>query len=175
MLDAIVDVDDYDGNCLMTVSKMENFIRSSTAHTAKCGGQLVLIKRDTSKGAYMRHIWKCRRCGGEFEQQNCDMVRSKEVARGAAYSMQQPDFNLRLVTASTLTGVNLQQVSEFMTGQMAVKIAADGNMRKQLEERGRKNNERLLVALFVGLLGTMHQSVKCLPIRNDGLTCQSLM
>ena len=110
---------------------MENFIRSSTAHTAKCGGHLVLIKRDTSKGAYMRHIWKCRRCGGEFEQQNCDMVRSTDVARGCTYSMQQPDFNLRLVTASTLTGVNLRQVSEFMTGQMAVKIAADMNMRKQ--------------------------------------------
>ena len=31
------DIGSYDGNCLMSVSKMEDFIRMSTAHSTQCG------------------------------------------------------------------------------------------------------------------------------------------
>ena len=39
------DIPDYDGNCFMKVSKMDDFIRLSTAHSAKCGMPLVLSER----------------------------------------------------------------------------------------------------------------------------------
>ena len=41
------DASDYDGSCLMRVSKMDDFIRLATAHSARCGKQLVLAKRAT--------------------------------------------------------------------------------------------------------------------------------
>ena len=37
-----IDLPDYDGNCLMSFTKLENFIRLATGHSAQCGMQLVL-------------------------------------------------------------------------------------------------------------------------------------
>ena len=45
-----------DGNCLMSLARMENFIRFATGHSSQCGTQLVLIQRDTSYGAMVSHV-----------------------------------------------------------------------------------------------------------------------
>jgi len=126
--DMIADTDD---NCLMKISNMEDFIRLSTAHAAKCGRALVLIERDRSQGAYVVETWQCPCCNGELKLTNCNKIKSKEVARGAAYSRKQPDFNLRILEGAELSGVNVLKLQEFLSGQLGIKIAADNNLRKQ--------------------------------------------
>ena len=98
-----IDIADYDGNCLMSLSRMEKFIRIATLHSARCGKQLVLIRRDVNCGSKVHHLWKCPCCSHELSMNNCDMVRSSEVAEGAAFSRLQPDFNLRIVKGTQLT------------------------------------------------------------------------
>ena len=121
-----------DSNCLMSLPKMEDFIRLATKHAARCGEELVLIDRDMTCGAYVKETWKCPCCEKEIQLANCDMVRSDVVAEGAAYSRSQPEVNLRIAaTAGLLTGTNLQKVQEIITGQLGVKVATDKNLRKQ--------------------------------------------
>jgi len=121
-----------DSNCLMSITKMEDFIRLSTNHAASCGKELVLIHRDMNCGAYVKETWKCPCCEEELIFVNCDMVKSKVAAKGAAYSRQQPEFNLRIAaTSGLLTGTNLQKVQEVMTGQLGIKVPNDKNLRKQ--------------------------------------------
>ena len=43
-----------DSNCLMSLPKMEDFIRLATKHAARCGEELVLIDRDMTCGAYVK-------------------------------------------------------------------------------------------------------------------------
>ena len=64
--------------------------------------------------------------------QNCGMCKSSDVAQGAAYSREQPDFNLRLVKGIQLTGINTTKLMEFMRGEMIIKIAAEKNLRNQI-------------------------------------------
>jgi len=90
----------------MKVSNMEDFIRLSTAHSAKCGKQLVLQRRDTNLGAMIRETWKCPCCEAELSFSNCDKVRSDEVAQGASHSRNQPDFNIRMIKGAQLVGIN---------------------------------------------------------------------
>ena len=126
------DIEDYDGNCLMNVKRMEDFVRTATAHSAKCGKQLVLAQRDTSIGSYVQHTWKCPCCQEELSMENCEKVRSKEVAVGAKYSKHQPDFNLRAVKGARLSGINVTKLQEFMEGHMGIKLPTDNNLRKQM-------------------------------------------
>ena len=126
------DIDDYDGNCLMKASLMEDFIRLSTAHSALCCRQLVLKERKFIGGTGIRWVWKCPVCEEEITHNNCEMIRSKEVAQGAAYSRMQPDFNLRMVKGASLTGINTTKLQEFVEGEMGIRIASDANLRKQL-------------------------------------------
>jgi len=51
-------IPDYDGNLLMSLVRLENFIRLATAHSAKCGKQLVLRSRQVDFGAKVQHLWK---------------------------------------------------------------------------------------------------------------------
>ena len=127
-----IDIEDDDGNCLMSFSRMENFIRVATSHSARCGKQLVLIRRDVNCGAKVHHVWKCPCCSHELSMNNCDMVRSSELAEGAAYSRLQPDLNLRIVKGSQLTGINTTKLVEFMEGEMGIKIASIRNLRQQI-------------------------------------------
>lgn len=113
----------------MTVSKMEDFIRLSTRHAAKCGKELVLVERDTKRGCFIRETWKCPCCGNGLTFDNCDMVRSEEVAMGASHSRSQPDFNLRIIKGARLVGVNVKQLQEFLEGEMGIKIPTDKNIR----------------------------------------------
>ena len=128
----VQDIEGYDGNILMCASKMEDFIRLATAHSATCGKQLVLVERNTNNGAHVQHTWKCPCCGDELTMSNCDMVRSSEVALGASYSRSQPDFNLRIPKGARLVGINVEKVEEFMSGHMGIKIPNDNNLRKQM-------------------------------------------
>ena len=132
------DIDPYDGNMLMKVSKMENFIRLSTNHSAKCGSQLVLIDRDMNYGAFVRQVYKCPACCEELVLENCDKVKSTAVAEGASHSRHQPDFNLRMLKGADLAGVNTQKLAEFLHGELGIKIAAEHNLRKQ-ETKVRKS------------------------------------
>ena len=127
-----VDIAEDDGNCFMSLARMENFIRLATGHLSKCGTQLVLIQRDTSYGAMVSHVWKCPSCATELTMQNCGMCKSSDVAQGAAFSPEQPDFNLRLVKGIQLTGINTTKLMEFMCGEMGIKIAAKRNLRHQI-------------------------------------------
>lgn len=63
---------------------------------------------------------------------NCDMVRSPKVAQGASYSRLQPDFNLRLVKGTQLTGIHTTKPLEFMEGELGIKITSDRNLRQQI-------------------------------------------
>ena len=121
-------MDSYDGNCFMSVSNMEDFIRESTAHAALCAKQLVLVDHDLSIGAFMRQKWQCPCCGDMIVFDNCDFVKSEVCARGRKYSRSQPDLNIRLATGATLSGVNLTKLQELIFGHMAIKIAADKNI-----------------------------------------------
>jgi len=60
------------------------------------------------------------------------MIRSSEVAEGAAYFRSQPDFNLRIVKCTQLMGINTAKLMEFMQGEMGIKIAADRNLCQQI-------------------------------------------
>ena len=92
------DASDYDGSCLMRVSKMDDFIRLATAHSARCGKQLVLAKRETqTRGTLLRETWKCPCCAAELLLENCNMVKSTAVAQGASHSRRQPKFNLQIL------------------------------------------------------------------------------
>jgi len=64
--------------------------------------------------------------------ENCDMIRSPEVAEGAVFSRSQSDFNLRLVKGTQLTGINTTKLIEFMQGELGIKIASDRNLRQQI-------------------------------------------
>jgi hypothetical protein len=127
-----IDLPDHDGNCLMSISKLEDFIRLATSHSAECGMQLVLQRRELKDGAKVHHVWKCPCCCGQLLMDNCDMIRSPEVAEGAGYSRSQPDFNLRLVKGTQLTGINTTKLQEFMQGELGIKIATDRNLRQQI-------------------------------------------
>ena len=100
-----IDLPVYDGNCLMSFTKLENCIRLATSHSAECGMQLVLQRRQLKDGTKVHHVWKCPCCCAELLMENCDMIRSPEVAEGAAFSRSQPDFNLQLVKGTQLTGI----------------------------------------------------------------------
>lgn len=126
------DIAEYDGNCIMKMSNMEDFIRAATAHSATCGKQLVLIERDTKMGSYVHETWKCPCCKSELYFDNCDMVRSSVVAQGASYCRKQPDLNLRIAKGAKLAGINVQKIIEFLEGHMGVKIPRDHNLRKQM-------------------------------------------
>ena len=114
----------------MSLSKIEDFIRVSTEHAAKCGKQLVLVDRSTNIGSYVRQTWKCPCCGEELRLANCDMVRSNTVAEGDAYSRKQPDLNMRIINGAALSGINLTKVQELMSLFLGIKIANDRNMRR---------------------------------------------
>ena len=126
------DIDDTNRNCLMSLSRMEDFIWISTSHAAVCGKQLVLIKRDTSNGAMIEQVWKCPSCTMELSLTKCGMIKSSDVAQGKGFSRSQPDFNLRLVKGIPLTGINTTKIIEFMSGEMGVKIAHVNNLRGQI-------------------------------------------
>jgi hypothetical protein len=126
------DIPYYDGNLLMSFVRLENFIWPATAHSSKCGKQLVLRSRQLDFGAKVQHLWKCPCCSAKLCMVNCDMIRSSEVAEGAAYSRSQPDFNLRIVKGAQLTGINTKKVLEFMQGEMGIKIASDRNLCQQI-------------------------------------------
>lgn len=79
-------IQEYDGNCLMSVTKMEELIHQLSGHSAVCGMELLLVQRDLSQGAYLIERWKCPVCLKEIELRNCDMAKTDEVAQGAAFS-----------------------------------------------------------------------------------------
>ena len=115
----------------MKVSKIEDFVRISTAHSAICAKQLVLIERDTMRGAFIRQTWKCPCCKVELHLDNCDMIKSSEVAEGASHSRKQPDFNLRILKGALLSGINITKMQEFVEGHKGIKIARMNNLRLQ--------------------------------------------
>ena len=124
------DVEDVDGNCFMNIKRMEDFIRESSAHAAKCGKPLVLIKRDMP-ASYVHQTWMCPCCGEKLHMKNCCMARTKVSADGAKFSRSQPEFNIRMLSAASLSGVNLQKLQEFLVGHFGVQIAREDNLRIQ--------------------------------------------
>ena len=119
-------------NYLMQGSKLEDFIRLSSSHAATCGKQLVLVDRDNTRGCYLKQIWKCVCCGEELVLENCDIIRSKSVAQGAAHSRKQPDFNIRILKGAALTGINMKKLVEFLKGELGVNVPAYRNLRTQM-------------------------------------------
>ena len=99
------DISDYDGNCLMKIPKLDEFIRRATAHSSTCGKQLVLSKREAqTKGTLLRETWKCPCCEEELMFENCDFVKSTAVAQGASHSRRQPEFNLQILEGPSSSG-----------------------------------------------------------------------
>ena len=125
---ADANIERYDGYCLMAVPKLEDFIRLSTAHSAQCGAELELIKRDTKVGAYMDEAWKCPVCLEELHLKSCDWVRTEEVAQGASHSRKQPDVNIRMVKAAALSGIGPQKAQEY-NSQLGLKCSNDASWR----------------------------------------------
>ena len=125
-----IELDPDDANYFMQGSKLDEFIRLSTAHSAVCGRQLMLIDRDTSCGCLLKQTWKCPSCNEEIVFQNCDMVRSTAIAEGTTRSRAQPDFNLRIVKGAALTGINLTKLEELLRGEMGIKIPHYRNLRR---------------------------------------------
>ena len=113
----------------MSVSKMEEFIRTSSAHSAWCSMQLELIRHDMKKGSYWEEVWKCPYCSEELRLQSCDMVKTGEVAQGAAYSRCQPEFNTRMVKGASVTGINIQKAGEY-TSRLGLETPTYRNWRK---------------------------------------------
>ena len=116
----------------MSFTRLENFIHFATGHSAQCGKQRVLLRRELKDDAKVHHVWKCPCCCAELLMENCDMIRSPEVAQGAAYSRSQPDFNLWLVKCTQLTGINTTKLLEFMQGELGINIASNRNLHQQI-------------------------------------------
>ena len=72
----------YDGNCIMAVSKMEDFIDLSNDHTLRCGTKPVLVKRCNTSGAAMKWTYMCPGCCEEIIVLNCDYVNPKSHHEG---------------------------------------------------------------------------------------------
>lgn len=125
------EVESIDANYIIDGTKLEEFIRQSTAHSAVCGNQLLLVDRCTNQGCYLKETWMCPCCGKKLFLENCDIVKTEAVAQGARYSRGQADFNIRMLKAAILTGINLTQLVEFLEGHMGVKISNYRNLRKQ--------------------------------------------
>ena len=89
-----IDLPDYNGNLLMSFTKLENFIHLATGHSAQRGKQIVLQHRQLKDSTKIHHVWKCPCCCVELLMENCDIIRSPEVAEDAAFSRSQPDFNI---------------------------------------------------------------------------------
>ena len=123
-------VERYDGNCLMAVPNLEDFIRMSTAHSAQCGFELKLIQRDTKCGAYMDETWKCPVCLEELHLRSFEWVRTGEVAQGAAFSRKQPDINIRMIKATALSGIGPEKAQEY-NAQLGIKSPNDSSWRTQ--------------------------------------------
>jgi hypothetical protein len=127
------DIEDYDGNCLLKTSKMDNFIRESTHHSAKCGKRLVLIERNTThQGTMVDEVWKCPCCEAKLSFHNQNMVKSTEFAQDTSYSRIQPEFNLRIAEGAKLEGINLTKLQGFLSGHMGINIPTERNLRKQV-------------------------------------------
>eukprot|EP00804_Cyclotella_cryptica_P025731 CCRYP_002915-RA/>CCRYP_002915-RA protein AED:0.70 eAED:0.60 QI:0/0/0/1/1/1/2/0/202 len=121
-------IESTDGNCIMAISNIEDFIRLSTAHSAKCRHQLVMVKRDNTQGA------TC--CAETLTLSNCNKVKTSQVALGAKYSRKQPELNLRILAGGALVGINTQKMKEFFEGHLGVKIASARNMQRQKTKVG---------------------------------------
>ena len=52
--------------------------------------------------------------------------------QGLAYSKSQPNFNLRLVKGTQLSGINTTKLLKFMEGELRIKIASDQNLCQQI-------------------------------------------
>ena len=126
------DIGTNDGNFLLSLSRMENFIRLSTAHAANCGKQLVHIKRDTLYGAMIQHVWKCPCCLTELSMHICSMIKSSDITQVRALSCEKPGFNLRMAKGIQLTGINTTKLIKFMHGEMGIKISHANNLQNQI-------------------------------------------
>ena len=92
----------------------------------------MLIKRDTSYGATIQHVWKCPCCLTELSMHNCSMIKSSDIAQGRACSREQPDLNLQMAKGIQFTGINTTKLIEFMRGEMGIKISHEKNLRNQI-------------------------------------------
>jgi hypothetical protein len=127
-----IELDPDDNNYFLQRSKLEDFVRQSTSHASKCGQQLMLIERNTHQGCFLQQTWICPRCNEELLFENCDSVRSRSIAQGAAFSRMQPDFNLRIVAGAALSGINVTKLRELLQGTMGVKLPTVKNIRTQM-------------------------------------------
>ena len=79
-----IDFPDYNWNLLMSFTRLKKFIPFATVHSAQCGKQLVLLRRELQDGAKVHHVSKCPCCCAELLMGNCDTIHSPEGAEGAA-------------------------------------------------------------------------------------------
>ena len=129
--DPIELTESYNGNCIMSVQRMEDFIKASNEHTQQCGLSPVLVERCTRMGAAIKWTYRCPVCAGDIILHNCDKVRTKVVAQTASRSRLQPAINLQIVQGMTLAGVNTTKAQEFLSEGLGIKIAKDTNLRDQ--------------------------------------------
>lgn len=118
----------------MKLSKMEAFVKEIATHSAQCGAgvhagecPVKLVKRDTSQGAGIIYLWKCRVCGKEMEMRNCDWVRSV-CEPGRAFARLQPEINLRLMRGAREVGINLYKLLHFVGGYVGIKYMTYRNL-----------------------------------------------
>ena len=84
--DPIELTESYDRNCIMSVQRMEDFIKATNEHTQQCGLSPVLVERCTRMGTTIKWTYRCPVCAGDIILHNCDKVRTKVVAQTASRS-----------------------------------------------------------------------------------------
>ena len=87
------------------------------------------------------------------------MIRSPEVTEGAAYSRSQPDFNLRLVEGTQLTGINTTKLLEFMQGDSVSRSQPIETCDSKLRRSGSRSSRLMRIARSRIAKSTCHQYV----------------
>ena len=109
---------------------MEDFVLEATRHAARCGHELMILKKDTRQSAGVKELWKCRACHSLLELANCDWVKTNVVETDRKCSRLHGEINLQIASWFS-AGVNMTKAMEFVTNKLGVKMATPKNVLHQ--------------------------------------------
>ena len=112
----------YNGNIIMDCDRMDDFIREATCHSARCGRQLQLIKRDMTMGAAVKEVWLCPACGNNLTPLNCEWTKTEVVEPERKFARKQPSINMKIAQLAA-KGVNQSKILKSVSEQLGIKMS----------------------------------------------------
>ena len=120
----------FNGNIIMDCDHMDDFIREATCHSARCGRQLRLIKRDTTMGAAVKEVWLCPACGNNLTLLNCKWTKTTVVEPERKFSRIAPSINMKIAQLAA-AGVNQSKILKSISEKLGIKISNRVNLAHQ--------------------------------------------